>query len=68
MEMTAIQSAPAITTKPISGACIPTIPSGTPFMVTILIPPYGAADTLPYSSCDGLPVTQIWKDEYMLVT
>ena len=49
----------AITTKEISGACIKTIPVGTPFEI------FHIGDR--FSSCKGLGITSIWNDEYALV-
>jgi hypothetical protein len=53
----------AITTKQISGACIPTIPVGTPFLVVVKS---GKRDYA-YSTCKGLPVSSVWNDEYVLL-
>jgi len=55
----------AITTKQISGACIPTIPVGTPFEVLVVVKS-GKRDYA-YSICKGLPVSSVWNDEYVLI-
>lgn len=44
----------------ISGHCIPTIPVGTEFEVS-LISDHG------YALCKGLPVSSVWKDEYTFI-
>jgi hypothetical protein len=49
----------AITVKEISGACIPTIPAGTYCTIAHLCEHY--------SFCDGLPISQLWNDEFELV-
>jgi len=49
---------PAVTIKEIKGACIPTIPAGTPFEVT-----YIHKD---YSYCKGLPISMIWNWEFAM--
>lgn len=52
---------PAITTKEISGRCIPTIPAGTGFFIITEIPDYS------HSTCRGLPVSSVWMWEYELL-
>lgn len=47
-----------ITVKEISGRCIDTIPVGTEFKV------YNIHSD--WSVCEGLGITQIWNDEYVL--
>jgi len=55
----------AITVKQIKGACIPTIPIGTPFEVLAVVKStkrdYG------YSTCKGLPISSVWNDEYVFI-
>ena len=56
----------AYTCKTISGAAIPTIPEGTPFVITWFNPRHegirGGS-----SFCTALPIDQIWNDEFVLV-
>lgn len=50
----------AVTTVEISGECIPTIPVGTEFTIF-------AIGKIHSSVASGLPINQIWNDEYSLL-
>ncbi len=49
----------AVTTREITGACIPTIPMGTQFTLI--------AKGNVYSSCKGIPINLIWNDEFDII-
>ena len=58
---------PARTTVDISGACIPTIPAGTEFMITWYDDPATSNSSRPSSVCGGLAVNLIWNDEFEFI-
>jgi hypothetical protein len=57
----------ARTIKPIEGKCILSIPQGTEFMITSnqIFP--NSTCICGYYICDGLPINEIWANEFTFI-